>query len=196
VVRSLIADTGQLTATLTMSTEFEEKITRQSSVYRALGQGIKTLQILTMPKWSKIVVYCSRCSSADDNDSILAVPGLGTNPVECWTWKPGANDTPEPDGQHGPPASSRATGSSKHFNWLQDPDGLASLFPKARIMLYDYASAWKGKRKVRSTMQSICTWLLDDLREKRKVNWQTAHWMQGSYAYFLHDRAAMRSLAL
>jgi hypothetical protein len=43
VVRSLIADTGQLTATLTMSTEFEEKITRQSSVYRALGQGIKTL---------------------------------------------------------------------------------------------------------------------------------------------------------
>jgi hypothetical protein len=111
------------------------------------------------------------CLPADDNDSILAVHGLGTNPVECWTWKPGANDASGSDGQDGPPASSRAAGSSKRrFNWLQDPDGLASLFPKARIMLYDYASAWKGKRKVRATMQSICTWLLDDLREKRKVN--------------------------
>lgn len=45
-----------------------------------------------------------------------------------------------------------------------------SLFPKSRIMLYDYASAWQGKRKVRATMKSICTWLLDDLREKRKVS--------------------------
>lgn len=36
-------------------------------------------------------------------------------------------------------------------------------------MLYDYASAWRGRRKVRATMKSICTWLLDDLREKRKV---------------------------
>ena len=39
-------------------------------------------------------------------------------------------------------------------------------------MLYDYASAWQGKRKVRATMKSICTWLLDDLREKRKAGFR------------------------
>lgn len=36
-------------------------------------------------------------------------------------------------------------------------------------MLYDYASAWRGSKKVRATMKSVCTILLDDLNEKRKV---------------------------
>lgn len=36
-------------------------------------------------------------------------------------------------------------------------------------MLYDYASAWRGALKVRATMKSICTVLLDDLQEKRKA---------------------------
>lgn len=36
-------------------------------------------------------------------------------------------------------------------------------------MLYSYASAWKGSLKVRATMRSICTVLLEDLKEKRKA---------------------------
>lgn len=63
----------------------------------------------------------------------------------------------------------QATGPVRQFNWITDPEGLASLFPKARIMLYDYASAWRGGNKVTATMRSLCTWLLDDLKEKRKV---------------------------
>ena len=104
------------------------------------------------------------------------MPGLGTNPQECWTWTASDREdgkrskttnssaTPDPFNVHQPTAEPR-----RQFNWLRDADGLASLFPKSRIMLYDYASAWIGRRKVRATMKSISTWLLDDLKEKRKV---------------------------
>lgn len=61
-------------------------------------------------------------------------------------------------------------GPKKNFNWLKDEHGLAELFPRSRIMLYDYASAWRGKRKVRVSMKGICTWLLDDLHDRRKVS--------------------------
>jgi hypothetical protein len=100
-------------------------------------------------------------------NSILAVPGLGTNPEECWTWSPKKHDdygSGELDDSLRPPNE-----SGRSFNWLRDPDGLASLFPKARIMLYCYASAWRGSRKVRATMKDICTVLLDNLKEKRQV---------------------------
>lgn len=60
------------------------------------------------------------------------------------------------------------------FNWLEDADGLARAFPQARIMLYDYASAWIGALKVRATMRSICLWLLEDLNAKRKVGFHTS----------------------
>lgn len=53
---------------------------------------------------------------------------------------------------------------------ITDPDGLAALFPKSRIMIYDYASAYRGNLRVRATMKGICTVLLDDLMEKRKVS--------------------------
>lgn len=52
-------------------------------------------------------------------------------------------------------------------------------------MLYDYASAWTGKLKVRATMKSICTWLLDDLQEKRKVSHFTSSFPKRSPAYIL-----------
>ncbi|EME79345.1 uncharacterized protein MYCFIDRAFT_142548, partial [Pseudocercospora fijiensis CIRAD86] len=89
---------------------------------------------------------------------IIAIPGLGTNPQECWTWAENAG------------RSEAATPGTKarQFNWIRDDDGLAKLFPKARVMLYDYASAWQGKHRVRATMKSICNWLLDDLKDHRK----------------------------
>ncbi len=105
--------------------------------------------------------------------SIVAVPGLGTNPQECWTWKANDHEEGKRSKTSAKPDQSDlledGADSGRQFNWLRDADGLASLFPKSRIMLYDYASAWIGKRKVRATMKSICTLLLDSLREKRKV---------------------------
>lgn len=104
------------------------------------------------------------------------MPGLGANPKECWTWKAGVKkdgkrskttnaipllDSAEPDLD--------AAEQERSFNWIRDADGIASLFPRSRIMLYDYASAWYGSKKVKATMKGICTWLLDDLKEKRKV---------------------------
>lgn len=111
------------------------------------------------------------------------MPGLGTNPEECWTWKPESDANAHLNAADGDPVLSQPMHDSDHeFNWLRDPDGLASLFEKSRIMLYDYASAWRGRRKVRATMKSICTWLLDDLREKRKVR----------AAEYIHNRWASR----
>ncbi|KAF2223068.1 hypothetical protein BDZ85DRAFT_183030, partial [Elsinoe ampelina] len=55
----------------------------------------------------------------------------------------------------------------RKFNWIKDADGLAALFPSARIILYDYASAWKGRRKVKATMDNIARVLLDGLMEIR-----------------------------
>ncbi|KAK0941883.1 hypothetical protein LTR48_005149 [Friedmanniomyces endolithicus] len=139
-----------------MSTEFEERVSERTQTYRKLGQGIQTFQD---PPHADI--------------DILAIPGLGTNPVECWSYTPSNK-------RDGEGARSKATSSTKPasrpdpetkggFNWLKDPDGLHSMFPSARIMLYDYASAWKGSRKVRATMKSICTVLLDNLTDKRKA---------------------------
>jgi hypothetical protein len=109
--------------------------------------------------------------------SIIAVPGLGTNPEECWTFlakekgDAASFKLPKFFGSSDPSKASKAAQQSDHnFNWLRDSDGLASLCPKARIMLYDYASAWKGKLKVRATMRSVCQWLLEDLIEKRRVS--------------------------
>lgn len=86
--------------------------------------------------------------------SIVVVPGLGTNPEECWNWKPSPGE--------------KDKDKKAPFNWIFDPDGLASLYRRSRIMLYDFASAWYGDKKVRAPMKSICDVLLVDLKEKRK----------------------------
>ncbi|KAK3669911.1 hypothetical protein LTR78_010222 [Recurvomyces mirabilis] len=122
------------------------------TAYRELGQGIRTFH---EDPYAEV--------------DILAVPGLGANPEECWTWnalssgkqarQTKSNVVPDPaDGNN----------ARQSFNWIRDESGLRSLFPKSRILLCDYASAWRGRFKVRATMKSICTALLDDLVEKRK----------------------------
>ncbi|KAK5170087.1 uncharacterized protein LTR77_004671 [Saxophila tyrrhenica] len=99
-----------------MSVEYEEK-----KIRRTPGQGITIFHQHEYP----------------DVD-ILAVPGLGTDPVECWTRntdkKPhssSATDALEAEGA--PPRAPQKNGG---FNWLRDPDGLASVFPKSRIMVH------------------------------------------------------------
>ncbi|GIZ38925.1 hypothetical protein CKM354_000232400 [Cercospora kikuchii] len=139
-----------------MSIEFEDRVTKQTQIYRQLGQGLRIFHEHQHPEVD-----------------ILAVPGLGANPEESWTWTaPAKKDVGRAKSKRiladSEPSDGDA-GSSRKFNWIRDKDGLASLFPKSRIMLYDYASAWKGDRKVRATMKSICMWLLDDLWERRKA---------------------------
>ncbi|KAK5115752.1 hypothetical protein LTR62_000841 [Meristemomyces frigidus] len=121
---------------------------------RDIGQGIK---VFNDPPHADV--------------DILAVPGLGANPEECWTWSPPGKQSrnTRQNGTDDPAVDiERGSNVRQDFNWIRDRDGLAILFPKARIMLYDYASAWKGRNKVRATMKSICTVLLDDISEKRK----------------------------
>ncbi|KAF2148555.1 hypothetical protein K461DRAFT_232934, partial [Myriangium duriaei CBS 260.36] len=95
----------------------------------------------------------SSCMNTDEYFSIVAVPGLGAHPEESWTWFP---------------PRKRENARYGAFNWISDPNGLIKLYPNSRIMLYDFASAWHGSKRVRATLKSICTVLLDNLLEVRK----------------------------
>ncbi|KAI1092523.1 hypothetical protein F5B19DRAFT_454286 [Rostrohypoxylon terebratum] len=72
---------------------------------------------------------------------IVFVPGLGAHPEESW--------------------KSENTG----FNWTTD--GLVRDFPRARILLYMYESAWTGSLKVKQFMGNIAMTLLNGLKSKR-----------------------------
>ena len=78
--------------------------------------------------------------------SIVLVPGLGAHPEESW--------------------KSTKTG----FNWTTSQDGLIRDFPRARILLYMYESAWVGPLKVKQFMSNIAMQLLVGLRSKREVH--------------------------
>ncbi|KAK6954701.1 hypothetical protein Daesc_004669 [Daldinia eschscholtzii] len=73
---------------------------------------------------------------------IVFVPGLGAHPEDSW--------------------KSESTG----FNWTTD--GLVRDFPRARILLYMYESAWTGSLKVKQFMSNIAMTLLNGLRSKRE----------------------------
>ncbi|OJD32171.1 multiple ankyrin repeats single kh domain-containing protein [Diplodia corticola] len=75
---------------------------------------------------------------------IVAVPGLGAHPVTSWT---------HPDTK---------------FNWLRDSDGLAKDFPTARVLLFQYGSAWVGSLKVKQCLDSIAESLLNALISERE----------------------------
>ncbi|KAI1335246.1 hypothetical protein F5Y15DRAFT_398616 [Xylariaceae sp. FL0016] len=73
---------------------------------------------------------------------IVFVPGLGANPEESWV------------------------SASSKYNWTTD--GLVRDFPKARILLYMYESAWTGSLKVKQFMSNIAMSLLTSLKSKRE----------------------------
>ncbi|KAK6542248.1 hypothetical protein TWF694_006211 [Orbilia ellipsospora] len=85
-------------------------------------------------------------SPANAEVDIVAIPGLGTPPLESW----------------------KSADPKNEFNWLSDKDGLPKEFPKARILLYMYQSAWYGPLKVRQFMSNLATTLLYALKDKRK----------------------------
>lgn len=83
--------------------------------------------------------------------SIVLVPGLGAHPED--TWK-----------------------SPKGFNWTTSEDALIKCFPKARVLLFMYESAWFGALKVKSQiMSNISKTLLLNLQSKRKVSISRKH---------------------
>lgn len=75
--------------------------------------------------------------------SIVLVPGLGAHPEESWQ------------------------SPTTNFNWTTD--GLVRDFPRARILLYMYESAWTGSLKVKQFMSNIAMSLLNGLKSKREV---------------------------
>ncbi|KAJ4416134.1 hypothetical protein N0V85_002402 [Neurospora sp. IMI 360204] len=87
-------------------------------------------------------------NAPDDSDiDIVLVPGLGAHPEKSWE-----------------------SGNEKSkFNWATDKDGgIIKDFPKARILLYMYESAWVGDYKVKQFMNNIAHTLLTCLKTKRK----------------------------
>lgn len=91
-------------------------------------------------------------NAPDEADiDIVLVPGLGAHPEKSWE-----------------------SGSEKSkFNWATDKDGgIIKDFPKARILLYHYESAWVGDYKVKQFMNNIAHTLLTCLKAKRKVSTQ------------------------
>lgn len=83
--------------------------------------------------------------------SIVFVPGLGAHPEDSW--------------------KSESTG----FNWTTD--GLVRDFPRARILLYMYESAWTGSLKVKQFMSNIAMTLLNGLKSKREVGDFSKTWL-------------------
>lgn len=76
--------------------------------------------------------------------SIVFVPGLQGHPYD--SWKSTKND----------------------WNWMASADGIRGAFPKARILLYTYESAWQGQLRVNQFMDNISKTLLVALRSRRE----------------------------
>ncbi|KAJ4381978.1 hypothetical protein N0V85_008601 [Neurospora sp. IMI 360204] len=113
--------------------------TKPKITYQDIKQGVEVL-------WS-----------ADDPAvDIVAVPGLGTDPKNCW----GSN-----------------VGKPNEFNWLDHKDGLKKDFLHngkennrigARVLLYHSESAWLGSLKVKPELHHLAYALLEGLKGERK----------------------------
>ena len=75
---------------------------------------------------------------------IVFVPGLGADPINSWK------------------------SNSNEFNWTSDKDGLQRDFPKSRVLLYLYESAWTGSLKVKQYLGNIASTLLHGLNVNRE----------------------------
>lgn len=75
---------------------------------------------------------------------IVFVPGLGADPIN--SWRSNIND----------------------FNWTSDKDGLVRDFPKSRVLLYQYESAWTGPLKVKQYLGNLGYTLLHGLKINRE----------------------------
>lgn len=73
---------------------------------------------------------------------IVLVPGLGADPEKSWV------------------------SGKTEFNWTTE--ALARDFPKARLLLYKYESAWSGALKVKQFMANLAMAMLISLQSQRE----------------------------
>lgn len=83
------------------------------------------------------------------------MPGLGADPEKSWV------------------------SGKTEFNWTTE--ALARDFPKARLLLYKYESAWSGALKVKQFMANLAMAMLISLQSQREVCYALAQ----SYGIFL-----------
>ncbi|GKT50954.1 ankyrin-1 [Colletotrichum spaethianum] len=121
-------------------------VPKPKTTYQTVQQGFKELY---NPQ--------KETGSAIDVD-IVFVPGLGAHPEDSWksgsgfNWATGIYDGISKN-------SSESSGKK---------DGLARDFPKARILLYQYESAWIGDLKVKTFMKDIAKTMLEGLQANRE----------------------------
>lgn len=75
---------------------------------------------------------------------MIFVPGLGANPETSWQPKP-----------------------KDSWNWAFHKDGLLSIFPTARILLFYNESDWKGEYKVHQFLDNLAKLLVESLQNQR-----------------------------
>ncbi|KAK6088814.1 hypothetical protein SCUP234_00018 [Seiridium cupressi] len=90
------------------------------------------------------VIHPHENSGIKPDIDIVFVPGLGANPEDSWK------------------------SSKTDWNWMTSADGLIRDFPRARVLLYLYESAWTGALKVKQFLSNISMALLVGLRSKRE----------------------------
>ena len=75
-------------------------------------------------------------------ESIIAVPGLGSDMTYTWV--------------------------SKGVHWLRDESMLQKTIPKARVSVFGYRSQWYGKDAVEIRLSTISRDLLDAIKMNRR----------------------------
>ncbi|TEA14029.1 Ankyrin-3 [Colletotrichum sidae] len=120
---------------------------KPKTTYQTVQQGFKELY---NPQRE------SGAGSAIDVD-IVFVPGLGAHPEDSWKSESGFNW-----------ATGIYDGASKTSDTSSKKDGLARDFPRCRILLYQYESAWVGDLKVKSFMRDIAKSMLEGLQANRE----------------------------
>ena len=98
---------------------------------------------------------CALAERAADNDSIVAVHGIGAHPNDTWCeLRESGLDVRDP---------------ASYVNWLSDPAMLPAVASSARIMCYGYHSAWFGAERLATAPRIVSQRLLGQLQLRREV---------------------------
>jgi hypothetical protein len=119
--------------------------TRKAAIARSTTTD-KPKKILTLEdvKQGITTLYPPPHSKIIPEVDIVFVPGLGAHPINSWQ------------------------SNISDFNWTSHKDGLVRDFPKSRILLYQYESAWTGPLKVKQYLGNLALTLLHGLRINRE----------------------------
>ncbi|KAI1870141.1 hypothetical protein JX265_006311 [Neoarthrinium moseri] len=114
----------------------------------ALSSGQEETEVL---RQGVEVIQTGENNGTNPDIDIVFVPGLSAHPKNSWmSSKDGSKST------------------KNNWNWMTSPDGIQGAFPKARVLLYTYESAWRGQRKVHQFMDNLAKTLLVALGSRRE----------------------------